>query len=280
MNKIEKTWYIYTLSDPINNSVRYVGWCFIPTRRLAQHIQRAKSETTHKSNWINKLSTDGLTPLMDVVEVGTGDWAFAEKKWIAFYRGKGLDLVNLTDGGEGVPGLVFSAATREKMAAAKRGRKHSQEHIEKVAATRRGVKRTVEAMAGARKALTGRVVSQETKEKIRASLIGTKHTDESRAKISAAGTGRKPTTESNEKRRAAMVGRTLTEAHKEKLSLAKRGRMLTEAHKAAIKESSGGWSHTPETIEKIKAARNARVSMRLPSGAPSNMAALPMKGST
>lgn len=264
MTKIDKTWHIYTLSDPTNNAVRYVGWCFLTHRRLAQHIQRAKSETTHKANWINKLSSAGLSPIIDVIEVGTGDWAFAEKKWIAFYRGQGIDLVNLTDGGEGVPGLVFSVAAREKMSAAKKGRKLSPEHIKKVADALRGRKRPEAAMAGARKALTGRVVSQETKEKIRNSLIGTKHTDEAKAKISAAGKGRKHTTESKEKMRSAMAGRTLTAEHKEKLSLAKRGKILTAAHKEAISAASGGWKHTPETIEKIKAARNARVAMLLP----------------
>ena len=258
MHKTEKTWFIYTLSDPVSNDVRYVGWCFNTKRRLSQHIQRAKSEKTHKANWINQLAARGLAPRMDVVEVGTEDWAFAEKKWIAFYRGKGLDLVNLTDGGEGVTGLVFSAASREKMATAKKGRKLTPEHIKKVADALRGKKRTEESMAGSRKALTGRVVSQETREKIRASLIGRKHTDEAREKISAAGVGRTHSEESKAKMRAARAGKPLTDEHREKLSIAKLGKNLTESHKAAIKKASGGWSHTPESIAKIKAARNAR----------------------
>lgn len=258
MHKTEKTWFIYTLSDPVSNDIRYVGWCFNTKRRLSQHIQRAKSEKTHKANWINQLAAKGLAPLMDVVETGSGDWAFAEKKWIAFYRGSGIDLVNLTDGGEGVTGLVFSAESKEKMAAAKRGKNISSDHIKKVADALRGRKRTAESMAGARKALIGRVVSQETREKIRASLVGSKHTDEARAKISAAGTGRKHSEESKEKMRAARLGKPLTAEHREKLSKAKLGKTLSESHKAAIKKSSGGWSHTPESIAKIKAARNAR----------------------
>lgn len=54
-------------------------------------------------------------------------------KWGRRCDGSGV-LTNLTDGGEGVSGIVFSDESKKKMSAAKKGRPLRAEHIAKIAA--------------------------------------------------------------------------------------------------------------------------------------------------
>lgn len=252
-----KTWFIYALCDPNTEAVRYIGWTYDVKRRLAQHRQRALSETTHKANWLNRLRALGFSPEVTILESGDKSWAKAEQRWIAYYRAMGNDLVNATNGGEGVPGIVFSVETREKMAQAKRGRKLpgdvaaklvaalrgrpvSEETRMKIAAKLRGRKRPIECVRRMAQAMTGRHHSEATRRKMSASRRGHVMLAETKAKISAA-----------HKRK------TLSKEHREKLSAAKKGRPLSEAHKAKLRVSCRGWHHTPEARARISSARKA-----------------------
>ena len=68
MNNSEKTWSVYVLRSPKDNSVRYVGISKRPKERLASHI-RDRSKT-HKVNWITSLRAEGLVPRLQVVLTG------------------------------------------------------------------------------------------------------------------------------------------------------------------------------------------------------------------
>lgn len=77
-----------------------------------------------------------------------------ERKFISFYKNLGFDLYNHTDGGGGVKGLKMNAATREKMAAKKRGKPNHwsdgrmpQWLRNKIAETRRNEKRILSVQA-------------------------------------------------------------------------------------------------------------------------------------
>lgn len=93
-----------------------------------------------------------LLPTMEVLEtcVSESDVNEAEQEWIAAARNVGVDLTNLTDGGEGASGAVwteerkklfsewckragkgFSTEARERAMRAVTGRKQSVEEIEK-----------------------------------------------------------------------------------------------------------------------------------------------------
>lgn len=102
MNEEQKTWSIYTLSEPRTGAIRYVGATSQkPTQRLHGHKVSAKtrnSSPTHK--WINSLLDEGLEPIMDIVDSGNVDtWEAKEKHWIQSYKDAGCDLLNQTDGG-------------------------------------------------------------------------------------------------------------------------------------------------------------------------------------
>ncbi len=175
-DRMDRTWHIYTLADPRNGAVRYVGWSFKPTQRLCAHMSEAKRKVSHKGRWILQLG--GAKPVLKIVESGTGPgWADAERRWIAHFRAEQAPLTNLTDGGEGAPGYIPSAETRAKMSAVHRGRRNSDDaiarsaaglrgrkqspgHVAKLAAARRG-RVPVAAIEAARKAVTGRKQSPE-----------------------------------------------------------------------------------------------------------------------
>ena len=251
-----RTWHVYALCEPITMTVRYVGWAFKPRRRLVEHMCRAKRERSHKAAWLRQLAAAGQIPGMTILESGTGDWAEAEQRWIKHFRDNGMKLTNLTDGGEGVVGLLFSQESRAKMRAAKVGRKLTQEHVAKVAAAHRGKKRSPETCAAIATGRRGIKVSAEGRARISASQIGRKHTEAAKVKIAAASRARDNRT-FLEAGVAARLGKPLSAEHTAKLRAAKLGRNLTEEHKAKIR-GHGGWKHSPESLEKITAARRAR----------------------
>ena len=93
--------YIYTLSDPRTDRVRYVGKTVQhPKNRLASHISTSKHgrKKDYCHCWIKSLLNEGLKPIMNIVEE-TYD-INRETYWINYYRDKEEKLTNFTDGGE------------------------------------------------------------------------------------------------------------------------------------------------------------------------------------
>lgn len=176
-----RTWHIYTLTDPRTDAIRYVGWSFDVARRLSAHVSTAKNTISHKSHWIRGLITLGLRPIATIVESGCGDWQEAEKRWIAHHLSIGTKLTNMTIGGDGTPGLIPSQETREKMSKAGLGRKRSPESIAKSRAGLLGKKQSPEHIAALTKTRKGRPAIAAT---VAAALVnkGRKQTPECIAK--------------------------------------------------------------------------------------------------
>jgi group I intron endonuclease len=115
---MENKSFIYTLSDPITKKVRYVGKTDNLDYRLKKHINESKNKRTHKEKWVDSLITQGLTPIMDILDiVNKTEWCFYETYWISQMKTWGFDLTNGTYGGEGSDGF--------------KGKKHSNETKEK-----------------------------------------------------------------------------------------------------------------------------------------------------
>ncbi len=200
-----RKWVIYALLDPETKATRYIGVTFRGERtRLREHLCRARTGgRSHRDCWIASLLQRKREPIMAVVERGVGSgWQEAERRWIAEARHSGAQLVNLTDGGDGTPGLLPTAEMRAKWSATRKGRTYK--HI------RPG-------------GMTGRRHSPEAVNKIRAALFGRPHSPETRAKLAA-----------------AHKGKTLTPEHCAKIGDLKRGRKLSDAHKSKIAASTKG----------------------------------------
>ena len=94
--------FIYALSDPRNNQVRYIGKANNPEDRYTNHFNSARDKNTHKRNWINNVRKDGLRPELIIIdEVPKSEWQYWEKFYISLFKTWGFSLVNYTEGGDG-----------------------------------------------------------------------------------------------------------------------------------------------------------------------------------
>ena len=132
--------YIYTLLDPITYEVRYVGQTKNYKIRYTTHIRESKLNSSHKSNWIKKLYKDNKYLLMDIIDIcNKEDYPYYEKYYISLYKLLGYNLLNMTDGGEGISGYKYTLNDRLKRSNRMKGigntfygKKHSQEAISKI----------------------------------------------------------------------------------------------------------------------------------------------------
>lgn len=95
--------YIYTLSDPTSNEIRYIGQTNDMEDRLSRHLSTYNlQDTTKKNNWIVSLYQKGVVPLMELLDIGNSDIIDdLERYWIAQFRNWGFKLTNGTEGGDG-----------------------------------------------------------------------------------------------------------------------------------------------------------------------------------
>lgn len=121
MNVIET---VYILEDPRSRSraVRWVGRTRNLKKRLHTHrsgMTIAYAHNPAKARWMRELRSLGLRPRVRVLaELPTERARIAEEDYIAAFRAAGHPLFNVE------PGRVHSAATREKIARAHRGRRN------------------------------------------------------------------------------------------------------------------------------------------------------------
>lgn len=98
--------YVLTSSDDPTN-IRYVG---TTTKTLKQRFSSHKYNATHKERrsqpvhkWMYKKMQDGFQ--INITEIDQCDeniWESTERKWIQYYKELGYDLLNVSEGGQGV----------------------------------------------------------------------------------------------------------------------------------------------------------------------------------
>ena len=167
---------IYGLFDPRDGRLRYIGKAANPRFRLTKHRNPdgiAKEFTVGR--WVLHLKSLGLDPVMVVFDwVGKDEWADVERAYIAQARADGIDLANLSPGGDGSQGAGHGPEARAKVSAAQKGRKRAPETRAKISEN-----------------LHGRAVSPETRAKMRASRLAYLQTPEGQADLHKAVEGRK-----------------------------------------------------------------------------------------
>ncbi len=161
--------YIYALADPLDGSVRYIGKSVRPNERLTNHCN--EKNRCHRTNWIQSLLRSGRRPVMGILDrISPGeDWQSTERAWIRYGRESGLDLVNETDGGDGVVNLSLEA--KAKISRRFKGTKLSEEHRRKCA-SRTGIKHTDATKEKMSRAHKGRVFTEEWRKKLSEALMG------------------------------------------------------------------------------------------------------------
>lgn len=87
--------YIYSLSCPVTNEIKYIGQTINLDLRFKEHCS---SSTPGNKKWIKELKANNLKPMMEVVEEIEGsknDLLLAERFWITQFKCWGFNLNNI-----------------------------------------------------------------------------------------------------------------------------------------------------------------------------------------
>ena len=180
--------------------------------------------------------------VLDVVP--DSEWQDAERRWITRFRDLGVDLTNLTDGGEGLHNA--SAETRAKLAAIREAAWSDPETRERLLNTLRSPERRAKISA----ALRGRKKSPEHVAKLPQNQPGWPHSPEWRAKVAESQRGRKHSPETLAKLSAlnkgnryglgnrSRSGQQISEEERRKHSEALKGRPKSTEHREKIRQGA------------------------------------------
>ncbi len=96
----EEAYFVYTLSDPRDGSVHYVGISKHPEERLGQHVRCGEDCNPIKDAWILELRQYNLLPMQSIIDTASTriDAGRIEKCWINHYRKLKAPLTNRSRG--------------------------------------------------------------------------------------------------------------------------------------------------------------------------------------
>lgn len=136
--------FIYTLSHPITNEIRYVGYTTKKIeKRVQEHIRQSHISITYKNNWINSLKLNNLIPIIEIIdEVPFNEWKFWETHYIFLFRSWGFNLTNSDFGGQGAN--IWTKERIQKASSSKKGKLFSEEHKKNISIALKGKKKTKE----------------------------------------------------------------------------------------------------------------------------------------
>lgn len=239
----EKQFYVYEHWRSDTNECFYVGKGH---GNRAWDMRRRKG---HHQHIAEKLKSTGHSVDVRLFATGLGEQEAldVEVQRIAYWRANGARLANVTAGGEGVVGLrhseqtkqllrtrraqqkiVCSPETREKIAAAQRGKPRGPNPLH--AAAIRGRKHSPEAVAKIAAALSGHSCSERCKEVAGARYRGQQLSASHRAKLSASHVGNRPTEDTRRKMAEAQRSRWA--------AVPKELRIVSEKARARMSESA------------------------------------------
>lgn len=181
--------FIYGLFDPRTQELRYVGKTVNLLQRLDQHLHPKGSDTSHRACWVRSLKKLGLRFSHRVLDEVEGLGSSEESDLIQLLRHEGVDLVNLTEGGEGAPGFKHRDSSREAMSKARKGKPKPPEWAAAIGRAHVGMKRSPEARANMSAAQRGKKMPPRTAESVAKTAAwhrGRKRSPETCAKISVA----------------------------------------------------------------------------------------------
>ena len=188
--------------------------CFYVGKGRGNRAYIFKGRNKDHSAIVAKVRREGFAIEVRIVQSGLSepDSFILEQKRIQFWREIGVDLANMTNGGEGISGFHHSVETRQKLSdnnkgqlAAFKGRKHTEE-----------TKKVLSEIAKKRGAPK---LTKEQQEKASNWHRGRKRSLETCAKISAKTKGRVSSMKGKE---SPLKGKTLSEETRIKMANAKK----------------------------------------------------------
>lgn len=141
-NKL-KTSYVYQLRVKYQRKPFYIGKGF-GNRALVHFESNSLKSKSHKNNIIKKALREGLDVFIEYLATNLTDKQACklEMKYIKLYGRRDLDsgcLANLTDGGDGPAGYVFTEEQRRRKSEAAKGRIVTEETREKISIANTGI---------------------------------------------------------------------------------------------------------------------------------------------
>lgn len=220
-----------------------------------QRDSRREQRRYHFASALRKHGAEAFDVYVVATGVAPDQLANAECRYIADFmscdRAFGF---NSTTGGDG--GYEFTSEVREKIGAAGRGRKLSDEHKAKVSAASRG-----------------RPKSEATREKLRTHRLGMKLNEKWCAALSESHKGKRPTASTREKMALAQKARAAstrtshaakmralwaTPEFREKVQAALREKLQSDEHREKRREIARTKTYSPELRERLRQAANRR----------------------
>jgi group I intron endonuclease len=277
---------IYKATNKVNGKC-YIGFTNNLKRRQKKHLNDSFNKNTtdyngpfHRS--IRKYGKENFNWEI-IFQSLDGDYVLntMESYFISQYHSFVGDSFcngyNLTKGGEGNLGCIFSEERKKNISKALTGRKLSEEHRRKNSECRKGRKNSPESIEKTRQANLGRPKSLETRKKISIAKKGKPCKEETKIKISNTQKGisfeerhgKEKAKEIGEKISLALIGREVTEETKEKISKANTGKKRDEVAKAKMSAWQLGLTRSPcsnGTKEKIAEANSKKYIVIFPDG--------------
>lgn len=121
--------------------------------------------------WIRKHYEDVVATVL-VDNLSIEEALELEVRYIADFRKNGHNLLNATDGGDGITGYVFTEEARKAVSDGQRGRKFSEETKRKISESKQGKKLSEEHRKKIGDGVRGKVRSAETRRRMSESQKG------------------------------------------------------------------------------------------------------------
>ncbi len=165
--------YIYLIDYNYNNWF-YIGkTSYSLDERYKSHTHSLKkSKTLNHKIWNKSLSLGNIPEIILLEKCDENNINEVEKFWIEYFKFLGIKITNLTDGGEGVKGLIFTESHRFNLGKNRKGKGIGPNP--KISQSKKGKPSPKPKGFG-----IGRIQSAETIQKIKDSNKG-KHSDNNR----------------------------------------------------------------------------------------------------
>lgn len=250
---------IYKFTNKINNKV-YIGQGKNLNVRIKEHLRKFINSKIN-SYFYKSVRKNGIENFeLHILIEGTfskQELNQMEIKFIELFKSNNeLYGYNLTKGGDGVNGYIFTEEHREKLSKTSKGRKQSPESIEKTRQANLGRKMSSESIEKRKQTRLkngGYKISEETVKKILESRKWYKPTEETKNKMK----GRKVLQETRDKIGKAHKGKITSEETKEKLRQANLGHIVSQETRDKMSKALKGRKHSEETKQKMKGRKHS-----------------------
>lgn len=115
--------YLYTISCPITNDIKYIGKTKQPIDlRLKQHIKSTKRYNHKMSTWLKSIINKNLYPIIEEIETCETDVDanIFETMYIGLFSSWGFNLKNMTSGGDGQ--VNMTQEVKDKISKTRKGK--------------------------------------------------------------------------------------------------------------------------------------------------------------